>query len=505
MRSIVLIILLAIALRFVALTFDGFWLDEGYQTIVESYGSALPDLSHLDGTAILLKPAKPAGPKAVMDNFRKVDPLCPPLFALTMNRWITAFGGSDFAIRSMAAVFSVLSILVTYYLGSRLFNRRIALCAALLQTISPFDISYAQEARMYTMVVLFAAISGGATALICIRPQRAKTALYVGIYILSTWALVNTHYTGLFVWAFEIAVGFLVACLRKDWLLLAWWLVANILLAALCAPWYPLFQQAAAIRTEAFYIKRTATVFWPVWAILIRLPLNWLIFLAGKKVWFFSAPIYLSALLILFSGFQSLWRSYKHKYLSLVLLAWCLLPALAVCFLDILESHRVIEIPRYLIGTAPAVYLIAGLGLSTLLQTGKPGYYLLVFHAIFALANTAYAHVISQREDWRQVASILSPICGTNEVVLVSQYYDILCLDRYLDKPLRQIGVSPAMGADKIKELIEHQLGSPETLWVLAAQEGDGVFKMVPPQYSVSAAYDLPHALHLRHYKHLSL
>jgi uncharacterized membrane protein len=503
MRSLILIIVLSIGLRLVGLAFDGFWLDEGYQTIVESYGTPLLDLTNLDGKPILLKPLKPGSPKEVMDNFRKVDPLCPPLFALVMNKWITAFGGSDFAIRSIALVFSILSILVTYYLGCTLFDRRIALCAALLQAISPFDISYAQEARMYSMVVLFAALSGGTATLLYLRPQQAKTALFAGIYILSTWALVNTHYTGLFVWAFEIVTGLLVAYLRKDRLLFLWWLVANLLVAGLCTPWYPLFQQAAAIRTESFYIKRASTLFWPIWALFVRIPLNWIIFLAGKKVMFFSAPIYLSALVILFSGFRTLWHSYKHSYLPLLLAAWCLLPALGVCLLDILESHRVVEIPRYLIGTAPAVYLIAGLGLAKLLQLGKPGYYTLFFHALFALANITYSHIIHQREDWPQIASILSRHCETQEVVLVSQYYDIVCLDRYLDRPLRQIGISPSMGESKLKQLIERQIGSAKTFWVMAAQEGDAVFKIIPQRYSTFEGYNLPHALHLRHYKQL--
>jgi uncharacterized membrane protein len=501
MRSLLLVVLIAIGLRFVALDFDGLWLDEGYQTIVESYGIPLIDLTNLDGKPILIKPKKPGSPAEVLANFRKVDPLCPPLFALLMNRWINTFGGSDFAIRSLAATLSILSVLAIYLVGCNLFHRHVALCAALLQAISPFDISYAQEARMYTMLVLLSTLSGGVAAILYLRPQRAKTVLFAGIYIVATWALVNTHYTGLFIWCFEIVAGIMIAFLRRDWLLFAWCLVANILIATLCLPWFALFQQAAAIRTESFYIKRTASFIWPFWAVFVRIPLNWISFLTGKRVMLFSAPIYLSALVILSAGLKKLWRSHTQSYLPLFLTAWCLLPALAVCLLDIAELHRVIEIPRYLIGTAPAVYLIAGLGLSQLLQSGKPGYFLLIFHSIFAIANTVYSHIVHQREDWPAAANVLSKRCAANEVVFVSQYYDIICLDRYLSEPMRQIGVSPQIGQDQMNKLIAERIGTPKRFWVMTAQEGDAVFRLIPKQYTISERYDFPHALHLRHYK----
>src|SRR5882724_9412701 len=100
LKALLFVLLLASGLRFTALTFDSFWLDESYQTVVESYGNNLPDLFNSSSKAFIYKPQKPANIKNVLINFRKVDPLCPPLFAVMMNRWLTIFGGSDFSMRA---------------------------------------------------------------------------------------------------------------------------------------------------------------------------------------------------------------------------------------------------------------------------------------------------------------------------------------------------------------------------------------------------------------------
>ncbi|PWT95454.1 MAG: hypothetical protein C5B53_11430 [Candidatus Melainabacteria bacterium] len=475
----------------------------------------------------LFKPGKPASLPDVLKNFRKVDPLCPPLFALAMNRWLTAFGGSDFSLRALAATISSISVLVVFLLANLLLGRRIALIAALLQAISPFDIAYAQEARMYSLVILTAALSAGAFILLATRRQDWKTLLYAVVYLASTWALINTHYTGLFLWAFEIAAGLALVLLRKDWLLLSWLLIANLIVATLCLPWYPLFQQAASIRTESFYVARSPSWWWPFWGALVRLPLNWIIFLAGKRVAIFAAPIYFLAAAILLPGFLILargtvsWLKSNLPYLSwtknasvaigssndelncvyLLLLSWSLIPALAVWFIDVIESHRLIEITRYVIATAPAIYLVGGVGAVYAMRRLKFGYWLFGLYAAFALANNLYAHVIHQREDWRKAAQMVDQLCLADDLLLVSQYYDIVCLDRYLSRPLRQIGIGPAMGKDGIAHLIVDEIKpTPVSFWLLTGQEGDRVFAMIPQDFKAASQYDLGHALHLRHY-----
>src|SRR3974390_808274 len=98
--------LMALVFRFTGLTFDSLWLDEGYQTVVGAYGQPLPDFLRLPAQAFIYRPGPPAGPSQMLSNFRRVDPLPPPLYQLILNRWIALFGGSDMAVRSLSAIVS---------------------------------------------------------------------------------------------------------------------------------------------------------------------------------------------------------------------------------------------------------------------------------------------------------------------------------------------------------------------------------------------------------------
>ena len=69
------------------------------------------------------------------------------------------FGLSEFALRSLSALFGTLLVLVIYGLGARLFNRTTGLAAAFIAAIAPFQVYYSQEARMYILVALEGALA----------------------------------------------------------------------------------------------------------------------------------------------------------------------------------------------------------------------------------------------------------------------------------------------------------------------------------------------------------
>src|SRR5262249_57992728 len=102
-----------------------------------------------------------------------------------------------------------------------------------------------------------------------------------------------------------------------------------------------------------------------------------------------------------------------------------------------------------------------------------------------------------QREPWREMAAEVERRCHPGELVLVSQYYDIACLDRYLTKPMLQVGVSPAQGADHVSRVVCGR----ELFWLLTAQEGEAITGMIPPQFTREQEVSLPHGLHLRLYR----
>ena len=91
-------------------------------------------------------------------HYTSVD-VHPPLYYFCLKIWSLFFGKSDLALRSMSAVFGVLTILAAYLLVKRLFNKKTALILSGLLAISPMLIRYSQEARMYTMVAFLGVVA----------------------------------------------------------------------------------------------------------------------------------------------------------------------------------------------------------------------------------------------------------------------------------------------------------------------------------------------------------
>ena len=150
------------ALRFATINTRGLWLDETTtisQTTRSIWGTIL---SQVGGTH-------------------------PPLFHFLMHFWIQWFGTSEVAVRSFAAVFGIASIPVAYWVGRRLYDRRVGLIAALILTFSPFGIWYSQEARMYSMLMFFALLSVGCLSLALEENTRWRWAAYFAVTFLGAF------------------------------------------------------------------------------------------------------------------------------------------------------------------------------------------------------------------------------------------------------------------------------------------------------------------------------
>ena len=553
LKLIVILLVLSGGLRFAGITFDSLWLDEGYQTLADATGQELPNFVQPANHPFLFHFDRPHCLQAVLNNFRHVDPLCPPLYPLVLNRWMAVFGDSDLTIRLLSMVFSLSSLVVLFVLVKNLFGFQTAIFVSIVQAVSPFDILYAQEARMYSLTVLASAVSCGAFIwLIKQRSSTGRSLCGLLVYVGSTWALINSHYTALFILVFQGLFGTWY-CLRQRLLRLYTCLVCSwVCIFLLWLPWFDLFRQAAALRTASFYVVRSQSWWWPLWALAVRIPFNWVVFLTGKKVMLYAVPLYVTAALMLvlaavfalpdkilnqFTRWCSLQPSKVNKPLladgcdkitkqdlSFFMWSWAIVPAVAVWLLDVVEGHKVIEISRYLIATAPAIYVLVGLGLSRLYTNAQTTVcpngaenmqrqgalhsnpfvvsfvpWFLMSHVTFALINNAYAHLIPQREPWREMASKIESLCHRDDLIVVSQYYDIVCLDRYLKIPMRQLGVSPSMGATDIDRL----LANHRRFWLVTAQEGDKVKALIPARFKALRHLDLGHSLHLLLYEAL--
>ncbi len=84
----------------------------------------------------------------------------PPMYYLFLKAWHSIFGDSALSLRGFSVLFSVAAIWAVWIFVKEAFkDERLALWAAILAAINPFQMQYVTEARMYTMGAFFALLA----------------------------------------------------------------------------------------------------------------------------------------------------------------------------------------------------------------------------------------------------------------------------------------------------------------------------------------------------------
>ena len=224
-----LIVLLAAGLRFYRIDAQSLWYDEGNSARIAERSIQLI----LEGAA---------------------GDIHPPLYYLLLSLWRSVFGASETALRSLSAVSGIGLVALAWGLGRRLFGIRAGLAAAALLAVSPFAVYYSQEARMYALLALWAALASVWIVTLALPdPSTPSTGsgqvrwFGAALYALATAAGLYTHYAYPFVMiaqAVALAIAWALspgtrALIRQPRALLAWAL-ANAAAIALFAPWLPI-------------------------------------------------------------------------------------------------------------------------------------------------------------------------------------------------------------------------------------------------------------------------
>jgi mannosyltransferase len=118
----------------------------------------------------------------------------PPLYYALLSVWMTIVGSDETATHALSLVFAVLAIPAAYVAARVCFGTRAGWMAAVLMALNPFLTQYAQETRMYALVIVLGTVATG--AFVAGLVQRRRAALPV--LAVSLAALVYTHNWGLF-------------------------------------------------------------------------------------------------------------------------------------------------------------------------------------------------------------------------------------------------------------------------------------------------------------------
>src|SRR5579864_2904877 len=199
---ILLVLLLAAALRIINAGHFPVWTDEGWSTWAASDHNAAAILN-------------------VVASDRH-----PPLYFLALSAWWTLAGDSRIALRFLSIAAGLLTVALTYRIGREWFGRSPALYAALIAAILPVAVYFSQEIRHYAWLTLATLLM---TWLFLGYLRRPGVGILI-LYMLSVTAMLYTLYIGAFMLIIHAGIGLIAwrGTVRHKFALIGAWLAAGI-------------------------------------------------------------------------------------------------------------------------------------------------------------------------------------------------------------------------------------------------------------------------------------
>lgn len=403
------LLVVAAVLRFLQLGAESFWFDEIIMANLTRQPTA-PLLEQLFATARA------------------------PLYPLLGHFWLQIFGASEAGARALSALFGVLSVPLVYVIGEEWFRRRVGLIAAVLMTLSAFQVYYSQEYRYYSLVILLTLLA----ALFYGRALRGNRP--VRNFLLYTLFSVLLFYTHPLAAALPIAafgLSFLALLLwRKSFRrLVPIWLVSQALIVV------------GALPTVALRLLRAGdgnldtvtgpdgglTPWWleapPVWE-PVRTIANFMVLGLRYVVWLAIA----AGVIVLLAGIvlmirrrgvptwlgdlrrvpARLWDAERPDWqLGVVLVLFWLLAPLA---LAMLSSFTVLPmyVERYVSAASPALYLLTAV-LLVALDDVIPSWLTTGVLAVWLAFSLQQYYAQDIKEQWDELAAYVESEMGAGD------------------------------------------------------------------------------------------
>ena len=131
----------------------------------------------------------------------------PPLYYMALNLWMGLFGDGPAETQALSVAVSLVAIPGGMWAGWSLFGRRAGFMCAALCAVNPFLTGYAQETRMYALMLVLSLLATAAFLHVFAFGRRR----YLPVFAVLLAAMLYTHNWGLF-----LAVG-LVCALVPCW------------------------------------------------------------------------------------------------------------------------------------------------------------------------------------------------------------------------------------------------------------------------------------------------
>ncbi len=417
--AILLLTVMAAALRFWKLGEWGFYYDELY-TVDHSL--------HIRWHAVWGLPAL----DSLHREIRHV-----PLTPWLMRMVFSIAGASEWSARLVQAVFGAAAPPVFYLLFRQMSNRWVGFIGALLIAVSPWHIYHSQEARYYSVVFFFAGVAACAFYLGLKHDSRGWMFLSVLCLVLG----LLTHTAAVFIGVALLAYPLTLWVLRFEmpagwrWRTFGWFLVPCLFSGGLLLPifLYVLFGWGLGYAEPSYSASH-------------------IVFALGYN---FSPPL---LLLALWGACEALRRRDALGVFAVLVGGIPLLLLLLATYLLVSGMG-----PRYLVGALPAYFLLAAYGSVHLVQPRRLAPRWVGIGLAAGLVSLQFPSLLSyykdgDRADYRRAAAFLRENAQPTDIVFAPQ--SPYTLEYYLRRPVQLLTV-------KEEELQKLQREKKRTQWVV--------------------------------------
>ena len=467
---------LALAVRLWGLDKESFWFDEAYSVALARYPVRLSSLVELVG----------------------------PVYTLFLHGWLY-LGDTDWLVRLPSALFGTATVYVIYRLGEALWDAEVGLLAAFFLALSPLHVWYSQEARMYALATLLAAIG---TWLFWRSLQEGRSRYLPG-YVLAMVLALYTHALTVFIVVYHnLCVG--VCCLRRrgqgpvntvgrrcplsaglrDWAL------AQLALGLLAIPWlYGLISQQAKGYWGWIDVQYGPATLRSIVEVLAAFVYG------GRTGW--PAPVVwglvLLAILLLLAGSR---RGDKPGFVRLeprafavdpswVFAAGLLAVPLGITF--VLSQFRNMFVPRYMVPILVGYVLLLARGVRALpLRWAR-----LAALAVVLLISTwgvVEAYERQEKEDWRGAGQIVAALEQPGDYIFLMDGDILTPFRRYYHgpAPLREVW-RYRTEVDQLQALVDEALaeGRPRLWLVLSHTRNLGLKEVMAKDPRLRLGYEV--------------
>ncbi len=229
MGALATVLMLALVARILGIASRPLWYDEAFSVLFSEKGPS----------AMLVGTLSSASTGAA-----DVHPIA---YYTLLWLWMRVFGESLVAIRALSIIAGIAEVLLVYLFARDLINRRTALAASLIAALSPFQVHYSQEVRMYVFLSLFLLL---ATYSYWRASRSTGWRWWMGFAVFAALAQYMHNLA-----AFYLVALALWPLLTRDWLLFKKVAVAGLGAILLYVPWLIHLPAQFAKVSQAYWVE----------------------------------------------------------------------------------------------------------------------------------------------------------------------------------------------------------------------------------------------------------